>query len=167
MKGTTVQLTLTMRNISPSLNEITESETYLAPWLISAGNPKLKDYWITSGKLSFAYFSPNNKNQIVFMVQPSYANNKIATTILKEGDNIYFRPQNIGGDFEWRFDLYGSWYPFKWLELSPYVEYYISRLETPSQNINFDYWRIGGNITASFENLSLIFNVNSPTKVYE
>lgn len=58
-------------------------------------------------------------------------------------------------------------YPFKWLELSPYVEYYISRLETPSQNINFDYWRIGGNITASFENLSLIFNVNSPTKVYD
>ena len=167
MKGTTVQLTLTMRNIYPSLNEITESETYLDPWLISAGNPKLKDYWITSGKLSFAYFSPNNKNQIVFMVQPSYANNKIATTILKEGDNIYFRPQNIGGDFEWRFDLYGSWYPFKWLELSPYVEYYISRLETPSQNINFDYWRIGGNITASFENLSLIFNVNSPTKVYD
>ena len=55
----------------------------------------------------------------------------------------------------------------KWLELSPYVEYYISRLETPSQNINFDYWRIGGNITASFENLSLIFNVNSPTKVYD
>lgn len=44
MKGTTVQLTLTMRNISPSLNEITESETYLDPWLISAGNPKLKDY---------------------------------------------------------------------------------------------------------------------------
>lgn len=167
MKGTTVQLTLTMRNISPSLNEITESETYLDPWLISAGNPKLKDYWITSGKLSFAYFSPNNKNQIVFMVQPSYANNKIATTILKEGDNVYFRPQNIGGDFEWRFDLYGSWYPFKWLELSPYVEYYISRLETPSQNINFDYWRIGGNITASFENLSLIFSVNSPTKVYD
>ena len=31
MKGTTVQLTLTMRNISPSLNEITESETYLDP----------------------------------------------------------------------------------------------------------------------------------------
>lgn len=85
------------------------------------------------------------------MVQPSYANNKIATTILKEGDNVYFRPQNIGGDFEWRFDLYGSWYPFKWLELSPYVEYYISRLETPSQNINFDYWRIGGNITASLK----------------
>ena len=55
----------------------------------------------------------------------------------------------------------------KWLELSPYVEYYISRLETPSQNINFDYWRIGDNITASFENLSLIFNVNSPTKVYD
>ena len=94
MKGTTVQLTLTMRNISPSLNEITESETYLDPWLISAGNPKLKDYWITSGKLSFAYFSPNNKNQIVFMVQPSYANNKIATTlpILRYNENKDWKP---------------------------------------------------------------------------
>ena len=167
MKGATVQMTLSMRNISPSLSDITESETYLDPWLISIGNPNLKDYWIASGKLSFAYFAPNNKNHIVFMVQPSYANNKIATTIIKEDDNLYLRPQNIGGDFGCRFDLYGSWYPFKWLELSPYIEYYISRFETPSQKVKFDYWRVGGNITASFNNLSLIFNINSPTKTYD
>lgn len=167
MKGATVQLTLTMRNISPALNEITESETSIDPWFISVGNPQLKDYWITSGKLSFAYFSPNNKNQIVFMVQPSYAHNKMATTIVKSTDKIYLQPLNIGEDFECRFDLYGSWYPFKWLEISPYVEYYISRFDTPSQRINFDYLRFGGNVTASFNNLSLIFNINSPTKEYD
>lgn len=167
MKGASVQLTLTMRNISPALNEITESETYIDPWFISVGNPQLKNYWITSGKLSFAYFSPNNKNQIVFMVQPSYAHNKMATTIAKLNDKIYLQPQNIGGDFECRFDLYGSWYPFKWLEISPYVEYYISRFDTPYQRINFDYLRFGGNVAASFNNLSLIFNINSPTKEYD
>lgn len=167
MKGASVQLTLTMRNISPALNEITESETYIDPWFISVGNPQLKNYWITSGKLSFAYFSPNNKNQIVFMVQPSYAHNKMATTIAKLNDKIYLQPQNIGGDFECRFDLYGSWYPFKWLEISPYVEYYISRFDTPYQRINFDYLRFGGNVAASFNNLQIIFNINSPTKEYD
>lgn len=167
MKGATVQLTLSMRNISPSLNEITESETFLDPWFISVGNPNLKNYWISSGKLSFAYFSPNNKNRIVFMIQPSYAHDKMATTIIEDDGNFYLKPQNIGSDFECRFDLYGSWYPFKWLELSPYVEYHISRFDTPSKNVDFDYWRVGGNVTASFENLSLIFNINSPTKVYD
>lgn len=101
------------------------------------------------------------------MIQPSYAHDKMATTIIEDDGNFYLKPQNIGGDFECRFDLYGSWYPFKWLELSPYVEYHISRFETPSQSVDFDYWRVGGNVTASFENLSLIFNINSPTKVYD
>ena len=101
------------------------------------------------------------------MIQPSYAHDKMATTIIEDDGNFYLKPQNIGSDFECRFDLYGSWYPFKWLELSPYVEYHISRFDTPSKNVDFDYWRVGGNVTASFENLSLIFNINSPTKVYD
>lgn len=101
------------------------------------------------------------------MIQPSYAHNKIATTIAKNANYVLLRPQNIGGDLECRFDLYGSWYPFKWLELSPYVEYYISRFETPSQKVKFNYWRFGGNITASFKNLSILFDINSPTKVYD
>lgn len=167
IKGATAQLTLTMRNIAPTLDQITESGTYLDPWLVSVGNPELKNYWITSGKLSLAYFAPNSRNQIVLMPQPSYAHNRIATTIVKSGSNVFLMPQNIGGDFECRFDLYGSWYPFKWLELSPYVEYYISKFDTPSQKIDFDYWRFGCNVTASFNNLSLIFNANSPTKEYD
>lgn len=167
MKGTSVQLTLTMRNLSPALNEITESETYLDPWFAAVGNPKLKDYWTTSGKLAFLYLSPNNKNQIIFMVQPSYAHNKTATTIIKTEDKVLLQPQNIGGDFECRFDLQGSWYPFKWLEISPYVEYYISRFKTPSQKVNFNYGRIGGTVATTFNNLAVIFHINSPTKKYD
>lgn len=43
MKGASVQLTLTMRNLSPSLGQLTESGIYLDPWLLSVGNPDLKD----------------------------------------------------------------------------------------------------------------------------
>lgn len=167
LKGATAQLTLTMRNVSPSLGQLTESRTYLDPWLISVGNPNLRDNWITAGKLSIAYFAPMNKNQIVFMIQLSYAHNKISTTIVKNGDKVFLQPQNIGGDFECRFDLYGSWCPFKWLELSPYIEYYISRFKTPSQKVSFYYCRLGGNVTATFDKLVLISNINSPTKQYD
>lgn len=40
---------------------------------------------------SLAYFAPKNKNQIVFMIQPSYAHDK--------------------------FELYGSWHPFSMQQL--------------------------------------------------
>lgn len=63
--------------------------------------------------------------------------------------------------------LYGSWFPFKWLEFSPYMEYYYSNFNTPSQKVDFDYFRIGTSLVASFKNMSIGLYVNSPTKEYD
>lgn len=165
--GLTVQMTLLLRNTVPSLDKLTESTTYLDPWLISIGNPHLKSSLIYSGDLVLGWFPTSSRNQLFVKLSPSYASDKIATTVVKEGENIYLKPQNIGGDFEFMLYAYGSLYPFKWLELSPYVEYYRSRFDTPAQKVKFDYWRVGGNITASVRNVEMIVAINSPTKEYD
>lgn len=61
-------------------------------------------------------------------------------------------------------NLFGSWYPVSWLEFSPYVEYYYSTLDTPSQDIRLSYFRTGCTITISRNSWALTLAANSPTK---
>jgi hypothetical protein len=167
LKGTSVQLTMSLRDKSPALSEITESGTYLDPWLISVGNPDLKYYWTTSGKFVLAYFSPSNKNDFIFMAQPSYAHNKTATVVIRNNENVYLQPQNLSDDFECDFNMFANFRPFKWLEISPYMEYNIYRFNTLSQRIRFHYFRIGGVVTVSWNRLAFLIAINPPTKIYD
>ncbi len=169
LKGASAQLTLTLRSQSPSLSNLTGAMTRLTPWLVSTGNPNLKSYWTSTAKLVLLYFPPKTKNKVVLIVQPSYTRNRIATTIFKPNDDkrYYIQPQDIGGDFECMTYMSFSYWPFKWLEISPYLECFVSRFDTPSEKVRFHYVRYGGQMDFHFEDLSLILAYNSPTKRYD
>lgn len=167
LNGTSVQLTLNMRDRAPALNDVTESMTFIDPWYIAIGNRKLKSYWVSSAKLALCYFAPNSKNSVTFIASPAYSHNKQAYTIMNVEDKIYIRPGKIDDYFESEFYFNCSWWPFKWLELAPYFEYYISRFDTPSQNVRFNYFRWGGTITMAFKRFQLSLHINSPVKEYD
>lgn len=167
LKGTSVQLTLMASQRAASLGDLTEAVTNLDPWTISIGNPKLKPYWVNTAKLALCYFAPDGKNIINLVAVPYYAYNQIATTIVKNDDKVFLQPNHIGNVFSGQVFLYATWSPLKWLSISPYWEYYFSNFQTSSQHVRFNYMRIGGRVTTSYNNMSLILAINSPTKEYD
>ena len=166
-KGTSVQLTLTSNQHSPSLGELTESKSLLDPWTVAIGNSDLNAYWVNTGNLALCYFAPNGKNSVNFQVTPSYAQNKIATTVRQSGGVVYFQPQHIGSELGCTLQFYSNWSPLSWLSLSSYWEYYFLRYHTPSQYVRFNYMRVGGCVTMSYNGMSMVLAINSPTKVYD
>lgn len=169
LKGATAQLTLTHRVSAPSLGDVTEGVTYLDPWLLSSGNPELKNYSTTSGKFVLGYYPSGSKNRVAFFALPSYSNHPFVRTLAKaaDGTTTYLRPQNIDGKFDLQLYLTGAWYPFSWLELSPYIEFYSSHFDTPSQKVRWKYWRAGGTVTGLFDRWDVSVAVNSPTRQYD
>lgn len=169
LKGATVQLTLSAGKNAAALDQITESRTYLDPWMISTGNPELKHYWTTMAKLNIGYYDPEGKILVTLGINPSYSHNKIASTITAEEGMVNLKPCNISDYFECNTFLWGDWKPFKWLKLSPYLEHYYSKFNTPLQEVNFNYWRVGGGVTISLlsNKLECVLAVNSPTKEYD
>ncbi len=167
LKGVSVQLTLSTRHRSSALSDITESVTYIDPWYVATGNPALKSYWTPTAKLALCYFSPDGKNRVTLVVRPQYAHNKIGYSITDADDKVYIRPKNIANYFECNSYFNCAWWPVKWLELAPYLEYYTSRFDTPSQKVRFNYLRWGTSITTVLNRLELSVNINSPVKEYE
>lgn len=165
-KGVSVQMTLLSRSQAPTISLLSEAYSFKDYHFITMGNPDLKKFCDNSAKISFVYFVPNRKDQIVFTAQTAYIDGAIGSTLKKSGENIILLPVNLNHTFNSRFDLYGSWYPLSWLEISPYLEYYIYRYQA-SCPVKATYFRYGGNIAASFDNFALVLNANSRTMEYD
>lgn len=169
MQGATIQLTLQVNPRIPPIGEVTGSTTLLDRWFVSMGNPDLKTAWRGFGSLVLAYFQPGGRNNAVLKVSPSYIHNGFAPVISLSADGEYAVTQmhNIGGIFSNTAMLYGSWFPWKWLEVSPYLELYTYRYDTPFSKVRENYFRFGGSLTASHKNLTVIMAANSRTKEWQ
>lgn len=166
LKGLSTQLTLLSRSQAPALGLTTDSYNYKDYHYLTTGNPQLKNYWENSAKLSIAYFFPKRKDQIVFVAQTNYTHDAIASILSFENNYAVLRPENLSHTLISRLDLYGSWYPFYWLEISPYLEYYNYNYRT-SVPIHSSYFRYGGNLSATWKHLAVVLNANSCTKDFD
>lgn len=166
LKGFTTQLTLLSRSQAPALSLTTAAYNYMDYRYIAIGNPQLKNYWENSAKLTLAYFFPNRNDQIVFVAQTNYTHNSIASILSYNNNKAVIQPENLNHTLNSRLDLYGSWYPFSWLEISPYLEYYNFHYKT-SYPVNSSYFRYGGNISATWKHFAIVLNANSRTKEFD
>jgi hypothetical protein len=166
-KGTTAQLTLWTRCVPPALGNLAEGISYIDPWLVSTGNSNLKSALRTSANLVLGYFVPNSKNNIHLNITPMYAHNQIGTMLVERDGILTLQPQNISNYWNCEMSLSLTWYPTKWLELSPYFEYYTWDFDTPTQSVRFNYRRVGGRMVVYMNNATLILAANSPTKQYD
>jgi hypothetical protein len=166
LKGLSTQLTLLSRSQAPSLGLTTDSYSYQDYHYFTTGNPQLKNYWENSAKLTIGYFFPKRKDQIVFVAQTNYTHDAIASVLSFENGYAILRPENINHTLNSRLDLYGSWYPFSWLEISPYLEFYNYQYKT-SVPFHSSYLRYGGNISATWKHFAIVLNANSATKDFD
>lgn len=166
LKGFTAQLTLLSRKLAPQLSLLTNSFSYKDYHYLSVGNPDLKNYWENWGKLSLTYFVPGRRDQVTVMGQTRIYRDPIVSAIGVLDGNAYLHPANLKSLHRHRIDVFGSWYPFKWLKLSPYLEYYVYRYDASSP-VRTSYLRYGGTVTVTVKGLELILAVNSPTKDFD
>lgn len=166
LKGFTVQLTMLSRHSAPQLSMMTESYVYRDYHFLAVGNPYLKNSLENSARLFLGYFIPGRKDHIDLMGSIGYNKNPVASILKVDGGNAYLIPSNLDHSFLHRIDLSGSWYPVPWLEISPYMEYFIRRYDASSR-VRASYLRYGSTVAATFGNVTIIGAANSPTRDFD
>ena len=166
LKGFSPQLTLMSRHTAPLLSMLTRSYTYKDYRYMAVGNPDLKTYWENSAKLNLCYFVPGRRDKIILRGESRYTKHPIASTLKVIDGNAYLQPSNLGHSFRHAFEVNGTWYPVKWLEISPYVEYYIHRYDALS-HVREHYVRYGGTVSATCGDFTFILAANSPTRDFD
>lgn len=164
LKGFTIQLTLNMQTADPSLGQLTASRTYVTPFFYTSGNPEAKHYWKVSSQFVIAYFKPNSRNNIIFKYTPTYTHKPFASVLSVNEKEAYIMPMQIGNTHYNEFYLTGHWAAFKWLMISPYLQYYNNRYDTPNQDVRLSYFRYGGSLTFTFDKMEISMAGNSPIK---
>lgn len=169
LQGLTIQLTMQMNPRLAGMGDLTESSTFIDRWFVNAGNPGLNTAWRTFGSLVLAYFQPGQRNNIALKISPSYTHAGIAPVIGRSANGEYavLQMQNIGNVWYSEATVFGSWYPWKWMEISPYVELYLNRYDTPFRSERSSYFRAGGSITVSHGNFTAMLAANSRTKEFQ
>ena len=167
LKGLTFQVTLNRQGLAPSLSMLTGAPSYMDYYYYSTGNPDLKNYSTNTAMFSIAYFAPNSQNYISFIAWMGYSDKPIASTIDYSGNNPILMPKNINYSFDNFFSLTGSWYPFPWLEINPYIELNGAKSSTPSHRTNMYYMRYGGKLAFHLSNWEFVLAANSPTKEFD
>ena len=166
-KGLTFQFTGMFTQINPGLSDITDSYSYIESYLISTGNPLLKNYWRNYGKFLFAYIAPNSKNNIRLIFTPTYYRDIFLPCVIEQDGINYFKPMNIRNKFDNHILLMANINPIKWLEIFAYTEYIHTNFNTIGQHINLNQVRLGGGITISLDKFTGILSYNDPTKDYD
>ncbi len=167
LKGFNIQFAGQFQRIIPQLSDITDGWSYMDQYMISKGNPDLKNSWRTNLKLTFTYIKNDGNFVVLFYDMPTMESNQYVSTIVRNNEYVYLVPQNIGQTFYNNALLRVVLKPLKWLEIDTYFENYYSKLDTPSQKIRFVYWRAGGSLIFNLKRLTTIININSPTKSYD
>ena len=166
LRGFSTQLTLLSRHSAPSLGMLTDSYIYKDYHFLAVGNPDLRNYMENSAKLAVCYFVPGKRDQITLMGQTVYMKDPIASTLAVADGIAYLQPSNLHNSFRHRIDLNVAWYPWRWIEVSPYVEYYIHRYDA-SSHVRESYLRYGGTVTATAGQFTFILAANSPTRDFD
>lgn len=166
LEGFSVQMTTLVNTVSPTSAQLTQSPTYQERNLVSIGNPLLKPYWQGGITLYLLYFGKND-NYFNFSYAPSIAHHPFATTLYIQDGMAISQPQQISNVVKHNLSVTGSWHPFSWLEIAPYIEYYHTSYNTLVQHICLPYWRFGGGITFPMKHWEIGLYANSPTKEAE
>lgn len=165
-KGFSPQLTLQYSSISPSLGNLTLSPTSLNYNFYYIGNPDLKTARRATFKFSLLYSPAKSQNYVAFVINSRYTANPMASVILQDDNISFLSPTNLKFSFNTDYYLYGSLYPAKWLKISPYVELYSFKFNTPSARVRSKYFRYGGSVTVMKDSWSATVAANSPTRTY-
>ena len=162
-----IDLQLGTTKAVPKLNDLSESSSYIDNWFVATGNPDLKANWQTWGTLRFHYYPKNTRNSITFRLQTNYFDNVYNTCLFYDNDIVRSIQYNLTYKLYASLYLSGTWSPFKWLAISPYITYSYRRLGTPDKRVVGEHVKYGGNVTLTHKNVSLVLAANSSGRSWD
>ena len=163
IKGFNTQLELGTTKERTTLSQLSESFTYKDNWFIFTGNPELKYYWRTWGKLIATYHPGNSGDKIYALYSISYASKPPKNTLAYDHDNemVVSKEYNVPYSCYQYLTVSGSWHPFKWLELAPYIECDMVKYSMTEHRYNRKHLRFGGSVILRHKAMTLTLAANS------
>lgn len=143
---------------------LTSAETFLDNRFISIGNPYLKSSWGIFPRLRASYYKPDGKVSAELAYKANYTRRYNAPVIFEEDDKFYYTHAGLGHNWSHSVSLNARWKVLSWLSLSPYLEYSGTNFETPTQKVDFDYFRAGGSVSVTVKDFYFSLAANSPMK---
>ncbi len=143
---------------------LTSAQTFLDNRFISVGNPYLKSSWGIYPRLRASYYKPDGKVSAELAYTANYTRRYNAPVIFEEGDMFYYTNTGLGHNWSHSVSLNARWKVLSWLSLSPYFGYSGTSFETPTQKVDFNYFRAGGSVSVTVKDFYFSLNANSPTK---
>jgi len=154
--------------IQPSLGQLTDFRSYIDRYYLQIGNPYLKSYNILAWNLNWAYYWPDGRNMINLKYRGKYYDDMILPTLFTDSDDIAYRQMNNIGNYTSNvIILTGSWYPWSFLEVSPFVDFTNVMFDTPTQKVRHNSWSYGGSVTFYKGPWTASLYANSPIKQVE
>lgn len=150
---------------------LTESITYLDRsldrYFILTGNSKARSSLNTKESILISYYFPDGRNALILRGSAYYTPNYWASVLRSEGNVVYQQTDDIGKYQHYSMLITGTVYPFKWFEVSPYIEYYDTSYSTFVQKIHDQYWRYGGGITFLLRSWEFSLSANAPYHILD
>ena len=161
VKGFNTRLDFSTSKQVPGLSSLSESYTYKDNWFIFTGNPDLKSYWSTKGTFLMSYFLGNSGNKIFATYTMAYADKPFIRTLTYDDGIAVSKQYSMSYLYSQQLYLSISWFPFKWLELAPYIELDAEKYSTLTQHYNHKHFRFGGSVILRHKALTLTLAANS------
>ena len=167
VKGFNTRLDFYTTKQTPGLSSLSESYTYKDNWFIFTGNPELKSYWSTKGTLLMSYFLGNSGNKIFATYTMGYADKPFISTLMYDNGMVVSKQYSMSYLYSQRLYLSISWFPFKWVELAPYIECDAIKYSTLAQRYNHKHFRFGGSVILRHKALTLELAANSSGRSWD
>lgn len=149
-----------------SLSSLSESFSYKDNWFIFTGNPELTDFWRSYGSLLTSYRFGDSGNKITASYSLSYSDKPFLNTLAYNDGMVVAKQYEMSYRCYHYLYISGSWFPFKWLELAPYIEYDNVKYSTLAQRYNHKHFRFGGSVILRHKALTLTLAANSSGRVW-
>lgn len=161
VKGFNARLDFLAMKSKASLSSLSESYSYKDNWFIFTGNPELNDYWKSSGSLLTSYRFGDSGNKITASYSLSYSDKPFINTLAYDNGMVIAKQYEMSYRCYHFLTIKGSWFPFKWLELAPYIELDAEKYSTLAQRYNHKHFRFGGSVILRHKALTLELAANS------
>lgn len=166
VKGFNSRLDFVTTKNKSTLSSLSKSFTYKDNWFIFTGNPELKGYWTSSGTLLTSYRFGDSGNKITASYSLSYSDNPFINTLEYDNGMVIAKQYEMSYRCYHSLTIKGSWFPFKWLELAPYIEYDAEKYSTLTQRYNHKHFRFGGSVILRHKALTLTLAANSSGRTW-
>ncbi len=157
-----LRLNASVRTDIPEMGDLTNSVVSIDRHLFSRGNTELRPCYYYDTSLKFQYSSADNKLYLSAMPFFTHYADINMPVFLFEGSDVYLTKYRLNKMNEVGFSSSLTYYPVKWLSVSPYYNFSHKSYDTPNLNVEYDRHNTGIGARLYLGNFQVEGAVNFP-----